>query len=72
MQNSHRRFPRGPNGEFWLLVAILTLLATLVLLHLAVQREREAGLTVADIQTFAELVGRPRTIPPPAAARSPS
>jgi ABC-type polysaccharide/polyol phosphate export permease len=55
MNNPHRRFRRGPGGEFWLLIAVLMLLATLALLHLAVQKERNSGLAIVDVQTLSEL-----------------
>ena len=61
MQNSQKRSPRGPGGEFWLLVAVLTLLATLALLRVAVQRERESGLTAIDVQTLSEIFTAPST-----------
>jgi len=50
------RDPRGqqhrqpPRGEFWLLVAVAVLIATIALLHLAVQRERAAGSGTLDFQ----------------------
>jgi hypothetical protein len=72
MDNSHRRFRRGPGGEFWLLVAVLALLATLALLHLAVQRERDSGLTVVDVQTLSELFSGTSTTTSARLTRSPS
>lgn len=50
------RDPRGhqplqpPRREFWLLVAVAVLIATIALLHLAVQRERAAGSGALDFQ----------------------
>lgn len=55
MHKSQKRLPRGPGGEFWLLVAVLTLLATLALLHVAVQRERDSGLTAIDVHALTDL-----------------
>lgn len=71
MDSPHRPFRRGPGGEFWLLVAVLTLLATLALLHLAVQRERDSGLPVVDVRTLTELFSVPSTTSSAGTARSP-
>ena len=48
----HQR-PQPPRGEFWLLVAVAVLIATIALLHLAVQRERAAGSGAPDFQLLA-------------------
>jgi hypothetical protein len=45
-----RQPPQPPRGEFWLLVAVAVLTATMALLHLAVQRERAAGAGALDFQ----------------------
>jgi hypothetical protein len=42
--------PQPPRREFWLLVAVAALIATIALLHLAVQRERAAGFGALDFQ----------------------
>lgn len=42
--------PQPPRGEFWLLVAVAVLIATIALLHLAVQREHAAGSGALDFQ----------------------
>jgi hypothetical protein len=39
---------RPPSGEMWLLVAVLALLTTIVLLHLAVQRELKTGVDLCS------------------------
>ncbi|KIQ16314.1 hypothetical protein RT97_31125 [Variovorax paradoxus] len=48
-QRGHQQ-PQPPRGEFWLLVAVAVLIATIALLHLAVQRERAAGSGALDFQ----------------------
>lgn len=64
MNNPRRQFRRrGPGGEFWLLVAVLTLLATIALLHLAVMRERDSDLTPVDAHTLSKLFTVPSTTP---------
>jgi hypothetical protein len=49
--------PQPPRGEFWLLVAVAVLTATMALLHLAVQRERAAG--ALDFQLLSGSSGSP-------------
>lgn len=72
MRNSRCRSPCGLGGEFWLLVAVLALLAMLALLHLAVQKERDSGLAVVDAQTLSALFARPATAPSRSIPRSPN
>lgn len=71
MDNPRPHLRRGFGGEFWLLIAVLTLLATIALLHLAVQRERNSGLTAVDVQTMSELFTALSTTPVVRNARSP-
>ena len=47
---------RPPRGELWLLAFILVLIATLGLLHLAVEREREAGIGLIESQAFSKML----------------
>jgi hypothetical protein len=51
--------PQPPRGEFWLLVAVAVLTATMALLHLAVQRERAAGAGALDFQLLSGSSGSP-------------
>jgi uncharacterized protein (UPF0333 family) len=50
--------PQPPRGEFWLLVAVAVLIATMALLHLAVQRERAAGSGALDFQLLSGSPGK--------------
>ena len=72
MDNPRQHFRRGLGGELWLLIAVLALLATIALLHLAVQRERNSGLTAVDVQTLCEMFTAPSNTPAVRTARSPS
>lgn len=46
---------QAPRGEFWLLLAMAVLIATIALLHLAVERERAGGNFQFDLlQLLAE------------------
>ena len=72
MDNPRQHFRRGLEGELWLLIAVLALLATIALLHLAVQRERNSGLTAVDVQTLSEMFTAPSNTPAVRTARSPS
>lgn len=59
MKNRNRMpHKRTLNGELWLLVAVLTLLATIALLHLAVQRELETGTDLVETLALTNLLGR--------------
>ncbi|MDM0010499.1 hypothetical protein QTI51_36960 [Variovorax sp. J22G73] len=66
----HRQDPRNrqrpPRSELWLLAFVLLLIAMLGLLHLAVQREREAGIGLIESQSFSKVLG---SFPSRAAAR---
>lgn len=42
--------PQPPRGEFWLLLTITVMIATIALLHLAVERERAGGDFQFDLQ----------------------
>lgn len=63
---------RAPAGEFWLLAAVLMLLALIALLHLAVQRERNSGPTAIDVQTLSEIFTPPPDDAPLHTAGSPN
>jgi hypothetical protein len=61
-----RNRQRPPRSELWLLAFVLLLIAMLGLLHLAVQREREAGIGLIESQAFSKVLG---SFPSRAAAR---
>ncbi|NVM92585.1 uncharacterized protein (UPF0333 family) [Variovorax sp. SG517] len=62
MSSRNRRghqHPQPPGGEFWLLLAMAVLIATIALLHLAVERERAAGTVQFEFQNAVRDIERP-------------